>query len=72
MASFHFTNLLSKQPTNWRALVRFIEVLRRTGELDEIPQYLQQAELASVKASKNPGCCFYMLIPNLTNFVSSC
>ncbi|KAK4881230.1 hypothetical protein RN001_004549 [Aquatica leii] len=55
MSSFHFTHLLSKQPTNWKALVRYIEVMRRTGELDEIIPYLQQAELTINKSFRTPG-----------------
>ncbi|KAB0800201.1 hypothetical protein PPYR_05941 [Photinus pyralis] len=58
MSSFHFTHLLSKQPTNWKALVRFIEVMRRTGELEEVVPYLQQAEAAMNKSVKNPGFSF--------------
>lgn len=44
MALFHFTQLLSKQPTNWTALVRLVEIMRRTGNIEGVPQYLQQAE----------------------------
>ncbi|KAK5649373.1 hypothetical protein RI129_000402 [Pyrocoelia pectoralis] len=58
MSSFHFTHLLGKQPTNWKALVRFIEVMRRTGELEEVLPYLQQAEAAMNKSVKNSGFSF--------------
>lgn len=44
MALFHFTQLLTKQPTNWTALVRLVEIMKRTGNIENVPQYLQQAE----------------------------
>lgn len=47
MAVFHFTQLIVKQPTNWSALVRFTEIMRRTGNLSDVLQYLQIAETQS-------------------------
>lgn len=44
MAVFHFTQLVTKQPTNWEALIRLIEVLRRTGNISDCPEYLKTAE----------------------------
>lgn len=58
MAQFHFIQLLSKQPTNWTALVRLVEIMRRTGNLDDVPQYLKQAEQNSVQPTREPGICF--------------
>ncbi|KAJ8941157.1 hypothetical protein NQ318_004277 [Aromia moschata] len=37
MALFHFTQLVTKQPTNWEALIRLIEILRRTGNIADCP-----------------------------------
>ncbi|XP_065169369.1 tetratricopeptide repeat protein 21B-like [Atheta coriaria] len=54
MAVFHFTQLVNKQPTNWVALVRLVEVLRRTGNLGETSQYLKQAEQFS-ENNREPG-----------------
>lgn len=58
MSVFHFTQLVNKQPTNWAALVRLVEVLRRTGNLDEVSQYLQLAEKQLDRPQKEPGFCF--------------
>ncbi|KAG5885606.1 hypothetical protein JTB14_024787 [Gonioctena quinquepunctata] len=44
MAQFHFTQLVTKQPTNWEALIRLIEILRRTGNIEECQEYLSIAE----------------------------
>lgn len=56
MALFHFTQLLSKQPINWTALVRLVEIMRRTGNIENVSQYLQQAEEHCSK--KEPGFCY--------------
>ncbi|KAF5300446.1 hypothetical protein FQA39_LY02245 [Lamprigera yunnana] len=58
MSAFHFTQLLSKQPSNWKVLVRYIEVMRRTGELNEILPYLQLANESINNSAKNPGYCY--------------
>lgn len=55
MAIYHFTQLLSKQPTNWRALMKFIEIMRRTGNLQDVLKYIEQAEKLCSSSSKNPG-----------------
>lgn len=44
MALFHFTQLVTKQPTNWEALIRLIEILRRTGNISNFQKYLTRAE----------------------------
>lgn len=58
MALFHFTQLLTKQPTNWTALVRLVEIMRRTGNLNEFPDYLVNAERDTANPSKDPGLLF--------------
>lgn len=58
MAQFHFIQLLSKQPTNWPALVRLVEIMRRTGNLEDIPQYLKQAEQNSNQSNQEAGVFF--------------
>lgn len=44
MAHFHFTQLVTKQPTNWEALIRLIEILYRTANIMDCPDYLKAAE----------------------------
>lgn len=44
MALFHFTQLITKQPTNWEALIRLIEILRRTGNIQDCPEYINAAK----------------------------
>ncbi|XP_076249317.1 tetratricopeptide repeat protein 21B [Calliopsis andreniformis] len=44
-AAFHFRQLLLKQPTYWTALARLIEVSRRTGNMDDLEEWLHRAEL---------------------------
>ncbi|KAK9754892.1 Tetratricopeptide repeat [Popillia japonica] len=58
MAVFHFTQLLSKQPTNWRALVRFIEIMRRTGNLQGVFKYIEHAEKLCGAPNKDSGFCY--------------
>ncbi len=43
-AMFHFQQLLQKKPDYWVALARLVEVMRRTGHLEEVPQYLAKSE----------------------------
>ncbi|XP_012141012.1 tetratricopeptide repeat protein 21B isoform X2 [Megachile rotundata] len=43
-AAFHFRQLLLKQPTYWTALARLIEVSRRTGNMDDLEEWLHRAE----------------------------
>lgn len=56
MALFHFTQLITKQPTNWTALVRLVEVMRRTGNLSDFSEYLINAEKHTEK--KDSGFLF--------------
>nr|XP_022900469.1 tetratricopeptide repeat protein 21B-like [Onthophagus taurus]XP_022900470.1 tetratricopeptide repeat protein 21B-like [Onthophagus taurus]XP_022900471.1 tetratricopeptide repeat protein 21B-like [Onthophagus taurus] len=62
MAIYHFTQLLSKQPTNWRALVRFIEIMRRTGNLEDVLKYLENAEKEIFIPTKDPGFCYSLAL----------
>ncbi|CAG9772405.1 unnamed protein product [Ceutorhynchus assimilis] len=55
MALFHFTQLISKQPTNWNALIRTIEISRRLGNIQECEEYLDKAEKHCTNSLKEPG-----------------
>ncbi|CAG0921103.1 unnamed protein product [Notodromas monacha] len=54
-AMFHFQQLLDRNPTNWEALARLVEVMRRTGHLEECPTYLTKAAQCNPRASLQPG-----------------
>ncbi|CAH1164953.1 unnamed protein product [Phyllotreta striolata] len=43
MAGFHFIQLVTKQPTNWQALARLIDIFRRMGIIEDSVQYLDNA-----------------------------
>lgn len=58
MAAHHFKQLLSKQPTYWTALARLVEVMRRTGELEEVVTYLDQSEAALLRPHQEAGFSF--------------
>lgn len=49
-AAYHFSQLLLNQPIYWTALARLIEVMRRSGTLQEVNPFLQRAE----QACENP------------------
>lgn len=69
MAQFHFMQLLNKQPTNWAALIRLVEIMRRTGNLDDVPQYLKQAEKSSNSPRKEAGIYLkYLIVYNTFYF----
>lgn len=57
-ASYHFKQLLNKQPTYWTALARLVEVMRRTGGLDQVPQYLKKAEEISDRPAQVAGLAY--------------
>lgn len=44
MAVFHLTQLVTKKLTNWATFEKFIEIMRRTGNLNEVEKFLDQAE----------------------------
>ncbi|XP_020711621.2 tetratricopeptide repeat protein 21B-like [Athalia rosae] len=43
-AAYHFRQLLIRQPTYWTALARLIEVSRRTGNMDDLHEWITNAE----------------------------
>lgn len=53
-AKKHFYKLLEKQPTNWAALARLVEVCRRTDCLEEVKTSITAAQ----KYSSHPGYNF--------------
>ncbi|XP_054015603.1 tetratricopeptide repeat protein 21B-like [Hylaeus anthracinus] len=54
-AAFHFRQLLMKQPTYWTALARLIEVSRRTGDMDDLEEWLHRAEIGMSGSSLTAG-----------------
>ncbi|XP_043250172.1 tetratricopeptide repeat protein 21B-like [Colletes gigas] len=54
-AAFHFRQLLMKQPTYWTALARLIEVSRRTGDMDDLEEWLHRAEVGMSGSSLAAG-----------------
>ena len=54
-AAYHFSQLLLNQPLYWTALARLIEVMRRSGTLQEVTPFLQRAEQACVKPDYEAG-----------------
>ncbi|CRK98820.1 CLUMA_CG012072, isoform A [Clunio marinus] len=43
-AAYHFSQLVLSKPTYWTALARLIEVMRRSGSLNESLTFIEQAE----------------------------
>ncbi|KAK3106370.1 hypothetical protein FSP39_018677 [Pinctada imbricata] len=54
-AVFHFQQLLTNKPDHYEALSRLVDLLRRSGKLEDVPKYLEQAENASSRAATDPG-----------------
>ncbi|XP_053327438.1 tetratricopeptide repeat protein 21B [Spea bombifrons] len=54
-AVFHFQQLLERKPDNYATLSRLIDLLRRAGKLEEIPKFLEMAEMHSPRAKLDPG-----------------
>ncbi|KAH0560588.1 tetratricopeptide repeat protein 21B-like [Cotesia glomerata] len=46
-AAFHFRQLLLRKPTYWTALARLIEVSRRTGNIEDLNEWITRAEAAT-------------------------
>lgn len=44
MALYHFTQLVTKQVTNFEALIRLIQILRRTGNIEGAVEFLDNYE----------------------------
>ena len=58
-AMFHFQQLLTSKPDYWVALARLVEVMRRTGHLEDVSQYLNKSEeYVGTRASLEPGLNF--------------
>ena len=58
-AMFHFQQLLTSKPDYWVALARLVEVMRRTGHLEDVNTYLQKSEeQAGTRAPLEPGLNF--------------
>ena len=56
---FHFQQLLSSKPDYWVALARLVEVMRRTGHLEDVTQYLTKSEeFVGTRSSLEPGLNF--------------
>lgn len=66
MAVFHLTQLVSKKLTNWTTFEKFIEIMRRTGNLSDVEKFLDQAE--KLCGSNETGC----YLENLKYFFSEC
>lgn len=57
-AAFHFQQLLQRRPDYWTALARLVEVMRRTGNLEEVPFYLDKAEATCQRANQEAGLAY--------------
>ena len=58
-AMFHFQQLLTAKPDYWVALARLVEVMRRTGHLEDVNNYLQKSEEhVGTRAGLEPGLNF--------------
>ncbi|CAL4107788.1 unnamed protein product, partial [Meganyctiphanes norvegica] len=57
-AMFHFQQLLERRPAYFPALARLVEVMRRTGTLDETAPYLDRSEQATLRPTTDPGYNF--------------
>ena len=54
-ATYHFQQLLEKNPDRYDALNKLIQLLRRAGKLSEAPKFLKLAEKSSTKATFAAG-----------------
>ncbi|XP_077996608.1 tetratricopeptide repeat protein 21B-like [Glandiceps talaboti] len=54
-AIFHFQQLLERSPDHYEALSRLIDLMRRAGKLEDVGQFLEQAENSSARAPSDPG-----------------
>jgi len=57
-AAFHFQQLLERRPNYWTALARLVKVMRWTGNLEDVPFYLNKAEAACLCANKEAGLAY--------------
>ncbi|KAL2729397.1 tetratricopeptide repeat protein 21B-like [Vespula squamosa] len=54
-AAFHFRQLLLQKPMYWTALARLIEVSRRTGNMDDLDEWLGRAQTAMGSSNMEAG-----------------
>ncbi|CAD5116982.1 DgyrCDS5817 [Dimorphilus gyrociliatus] len=54
-ATYHFKQLLSNRPDNFEALERLVDLMRRAGQLEDVPKFLEMAEKASSRANIEAG-----------------
>lgn len=54
-AAYHFSQLLMNQPLYWTALARLIEVMRRSGNIQEALPFIERAEQACLNAEQEAG-----------------
>ncbi|KAK2186994.1 hypothetical protein NP493_181g04009 [Ridgeia piscesae] len=54
-AMYHFQQLLDKTPDNYEVLARLVDVMRRSGKLEEAAKFLEMAENAGGQSTMNPG-----------------
>lgn len=55
---YHYEQLLERKPAHYRALSKLIQLMRRAGRLEEVPQKLAHAERAAARAAASPGLHF--------------
>ena len=55
---YHYEQLLERKPAHYRALSKLIQLMRRAGRLEEVPQKLTHAERAAARAAASPGLHF--------------
>lgn len=54
----HHLSYADRRPAYFPALARLVEVMRRTGTLDEAGPYLDRAEQATLRPNTDPGYNF--------------
>ncbi|KAG9347780.1 hypothetical protein JZ751_003795, partial [Albula glossodonta] len=57
-AILQYKNLMEKNPDNYFVLAKFINMLRRTGKLDDAPAYFRRCENHCSRAEMEPGYNF--------------
>ena len=53
-----FSIIAEKKPNNYEALARLVELMRRTGNLDDCTPFLVKAEKASSRSALDAGYHF--------------
>ncbi|KAJ8418795.1 hypothetical protein AAFF_G00002940 [Aldrovandia affinis] len=57
-AVLHYTKLMERTPDNYCVLAKFINMLRRTGKLDDAPAHFKRCENRCPRATREPGYNF--------------